>query len=31
VDLEEFAAGELWPHHACLIMVTHLGGTAPTA
>jgi ribosomal protein S18 acetylase RimI-like enzyme len=30
VDLEEFAEGDLWPHHACLVMVTSLGeGTAP--
>lgn len=26
VDLEGFAEGELWPHHPCLVMVTHLGG-----
>jgi GNAT superfamily N-acetyltransferase len=25
VDLEEFAAGDLWPHHACLVMIKHLG------
>lgn len=28
VDLEEFVEGELWPHHACLLMVKHLGDAA---
>jgi ribosomal protein S18 acetylase RimI-like enzyme len=28
VDLEEFPAGALWPEHACLLMVEHLGERA---
>lgn len=31
VDLEEFAAGELWPHDACLVMVTALGDRGRSA